>query len=172
MPTAHITPECMAHNPAPYVTILRDGGFEVRYPKNPLLARGLLSQEETIAELATVEAVIAGGEVFSPAVIQALPKLRVIARAGVGYDRVDVPAATARRVAVTITPTANHEAVAEQAFALILACAKDLVIGHKSLLAGQWRRDLTEPIRGKTLGLLGLGRIGRSTALRGIAMRM
>jgi phosphoglycerate dehydrogenase-like enzyme len=73
---------------------------------------------------------------------------------------------------VTITPTANHEAVAEQAFALILACAKDLVIGHKGLLAGQWRRDLTEPIRGKTLGLLGLGRIGRSTALRGIAMKM
>jgi D-3-phosphoglycerate dehydrogenase / 2-oxoglutarate reductase len=172
MPTALITPESMLHKPAPYVNILRAGGFEVRYPKNPLLARGLLSQEEAIGELSQVEAVIAGGEVFSPAVIQALPKLRVIARAGVGYDRVDVPSATARRVAVTITPTANHEAVAEQAFALILACAKDLVIGHQGLLAGKWRRDLTEPIRGKTLGLLGLGRIGRSTALRGIAMKM
>ena len=172
MPTALITPESMLHKPAPYVNILQAGGFEVRYPKNPLLARGLLSQQETIGELSQVEAVIAGGEVFSPAVIQALPKLRVIARAGVGYDRVDVPSATARRVAVTITPTANHEAVAEQAFALILACAKDLVIGHKGLLAGKWRRDLTEPIRGKTLGLLGLGRIGRSTALRGIAMKM
>lgn len=172
MPTALITPESMLHKPAPYVDILRAGGFEVRYPKNSLLARGILSPEETIGELAEVEAVIAGGELFSPAVIAALPKMRVIARAGVGYDRVDVPAATARRVAVTITPTANHEAVAEQALALILACAKDLVIGHKSLLAGQWRRDLTEPIRGKTLGLLGLGRIGRSTALRGIAMKM
>ncbi len=172
MPTALITPESMLHKPAPYVDILRAGGFDVRYPNNPLLARGILSQEETIAELADVQAVIAGGELFSPAVIQSLPKMRVIARAGVGYDRVDVPAATARKVAVTITPTANHEAVAEQAFALILACAKDLVIGHKSLLGGQWRRDLTEPIRGKTLGLLGLGRIGRSTALRGIAMRM
>lgn len=172
MPTALITPESMLHKPAPYVDILRGGGFDVRYPQNALLARGILSQEETIRELADVDAVIAGGEFFSPAVIQALPKMRVIARAGVGYDRVDVPAATARRVAVTITPTANHEAVAEQAFALILACAKDLVIGHKSLLAGQWRRDLTEPIRGKTLGLLGLGRIGRSTALRGIAMKM
>jgi phosphoglycerate dehydrogenase-like enzyme len=172
MPTALITPESMLRKSAPYVEILRAGGFDIRYPKNPLLARGLLSSEETIDELSVAEAVIAGGEVFSPAVIAALPKLRVIARAGVGYDRVDVPAATARRVAVTITPTANHEAVAEQAFALILACAKDLVIGHKGLLAGQWRRDLTEPIRGKTLGLLGLGRIGRSTALRGIAMKM
>ena len=172
MPTTLITPEVMLHKPAPYVDILRAGGFEIRYPNNPLLARGLLSQQETIAELDAIEAVIAGGEVFSPEVIAALPKLRVIARAGVGYDRVDVPAATARGVALTITPTANHEAVAEQAFALILACAKDLVIGHKGLLAGQWRRDLTEPIRGKTLGLLGLGRIGRSTALRGLGMRM
>ena len=172
MPTTLITPEVMLHKPAPYVDILRAAGIQIRYPQNPLLARGILSQQETIAELEGVEAVIAGGELFSPAVIAALPKLRVIARAGVGYDRVDVPAATAHRVALTITPTANHEAVAEQAFALILACAKDLVIGHKSLLAGQWRRDLTEPIRGKTLGLLGLGRIGRSTALRGIAMRM
>lgn len=172
MPTALITPESMLHKRAPYVDILHAGGFEVRYPKNPLLARGLLSQAETIRELADVEAVIAGGEVFSPAVIESLPRIRVIARAGVGYDRVHVPTASARRVAVTITPTANHEAVAEQAFALILACAKDLVIGHKSLLAGEWRRDLTEPIRGKTLGLLGLGRIGRSTALRGLAMKM
>ncbi len=172
MPSALITPESMLHKAAPYVDILRAGGFEVRYPTNPLLARGILSQEETIRELSGMEAVIAGGELFSPAVIQSLPQMRVIARAGVGYDRVDVPAATARRVAVTITPTSNHEAVAEQAFALILACAKDLVIGHKSLLAGQWRRELTEPIRGKTLGLLGLGRIGRSTALRGLAMKM
>lgn len=172
MPTALITPEVMLHKPAPYVDILRAGGFEIRYPSNPLLARGILSQEETIRELSGVEAVIAGGELFSPAVIGALPKMRVIARAGVGYDRVDVPAATERGIALTITPTANHEAVAEQAFALILGCAKDVILGHQSLLAGQWRREMTEPIRGKTLGLLGLGRIGRSTALRGLAMKM
>lgn len=172
MPTALITPEAMLHKPAPYVDILRAGGFEIRYPSNPLLARGLLSQEETIRELSEVEAVIAGGELFSPAVIGSLPKMRVIARAGVGYDRVDVPSATERRIAVTITPTANHEAVAEQALALILGCAKDVILGHQGLLAGQWRREMTEPIRGKTLGLLGLGRIGRSTALRGLAMKM
>jgi phosphoglycerate dehydrogenase-like enzyme len=172
MPTVLITPESMLHKPAPYVEILRAGGFDVVYPHNPLLPRGHLNQEETIRELLPAHAVIAGGEFFSAAVIDVLPNLRVIARAGVGYDRVDVVAATRRGIAVTITPTANHEAVAEQTFALILACAKDLVIGHRSLLAGQWRRDLTEPIRGKTLGLLGLGRIGRSTAVRGLAMKM
>jgi len=157
---------------APYVTILKDAGFEIHYPKNPLLARGLVTDEETISEFRGMNAIIAGGENFSPAVIAASPDLRVIARAGVGYDRVNVPAATRQRVALTITPTANHEAVAEHVFALMLASAKHVVRDDKSLRAGKWSRQLTQPIRGKTLGLLGLGRIGRSTAIRGVAMGM
>ena len=172
MPTVLITPESMLRVQAPYVTILREGGFEIRYPKNPLLARGLVSDAETIEELRGMEAVIVGGENFSPSVIAALPGLRVIARAGVGYDRVNVAAATQHKIALTITPTANHEAVAEHVFALMLASAKHVVRDDKNLRAGHWSRQLTQPIRGKTLGLLGLGRIGRSTALRGIAMGM
>lgn len=157
---------------APYVTILKAGGFDIRYPKNPQLARGLVTAEETIAELRGMNAIIAGGEFFTPAVIAALPELRVIARAGVGYDRVNVPAATEHRVALTITPTANHEAVAEHVFAILLASAKHVVRDDKNLRAGQWSRQLTQPVRGQTLGLLGLGRIGRSTAVRGVAMGM
>ena len=172
MPTVLITPEAMLHVQAPYVTILQAGGFDVRYPKNPLLARGLVTDAETIDEMTGMNAIIAGGENFSPPVIAALPELRVIARAGVGYDRVNVPAATQHRVALTITPTANHEAVAEHVFAIMLASAKHVARDDRNLRAGQWSRQLTQPIRGKTFGLLGLGRIGRSTALRGIAMGM
>lgn len=157
---------------APYVTILREGGFDIHYPKNPQLARGLVTDAETIDELRGMDSVIAGGENFNPAVIAALPGLRVIARAGVGYDRVNVPAATQHKVALTITPTANHEAVAEHVFAIMLASAKHVVRDDKRLRAGQWSRQLTQPIRGRTFGLLGLGRIGRSTALRGVAMGM
>lgn len=172
MPTVLITPESMLRVQAPYVAILQKTGFDIRYPKNSHLARGLVSDEETIEEFRGIDAIVAGGENFSPTVIAALPGLRVIARAGVGYDRVNVPAATKHRVALTITPTANHEAVAEHVFALMLASAKHVVRDDKNLRAGQWSRQLTQPLRGRTLGLLGLGRIGRSTALRGIGMGM
>jgi D-3-phosphoglycerate dehydrogenase len=172
VPTVLITPESMLHVQAPYVTILKEGGFDIHYPKNPQLARGLVTDAETIDELRGMNAIIAGGEHFNPAVIAALPDLKVIARAGVGYDRVNVPAATKHKVALTITPTANHEAVAEHVFAIMLASAKHVVRDDKNLRIGKWSRQLTQPIRGRTFGLLGLGRIGRSTAIRGVAMGM
>lgn len=170
MPVALITPEAMRDVPAPYVDILREGGFEVRYPRNPLFARGACEDAETIEELKDVHATIASTESYSEAILGQLPHLRVIARAGVGYDRVDVPAATARRVAVTITPTSNHESVAELALALLFGVTKSLVRNDRWLREGQWVRELLMPIRGNTFGILGLGRIGRSTAVRAKAL--
>ncbi len=173
MPVALITPEAMREKPAPYVDILRDAGFEIRYPKNPIFTRGHCSVEETIDELSVASAVIAGGEVFSEQALAALPNLRVIARSGVGYDKVNVPAATKYGKVVTITPTANHAAVAEHAFALIFAFAKSIVPNDVGLRAGRWPGGfLTRPVRGQILGIVGLGRIGRSTAVRGIALGM
>jgi len=173
MPVAMIVPEVMRPTDTPYAAILRLAGFEVIYPLDPLLSRGQSGEARLIEELAGVDAVIAGGgEAYTPAVIAALPRLKVIARAGVGYDRVHVPAATARRVAVTITPTANHEGVAEHALALLFAAAKYVVASDQQLRLGVWSRVLTEPIRGKTLGILGLGRIGRSLAVRAKALGM
>ena len=84
MPTALITPESMIDQPAPYVDSLRRAGFEIRYPTNRQLSRGISSDEETIAELEGVAAVLAGGELFNRRVLTALPQLRVIARVGVG----------------------------------------------------------------------------------------
>jgi len=161
-----ISPEAMREQPAPYVDILREAGFTVRYPRDPLFTRGLGGEAQTIEELRGCAAVIAGGELFTDAALAALPELRVVARAGVGFDRVDIPACTRRGVVVTITPTANHEAVAEHALALIFAVAKKVVSGDKATRAGRWPRDLLSPVRGQTLGILGLGRIGRSTAVR------
>jgi D-3-phosphoglycerate dehydrogenase / 2-oxoglutarate reductase len=172
MPVCLITPEAMREKPAPYVTILKEAGFEVRYPKNPIFTRGHCSVAETIDELSVADAVVAGGEVFSKEAMSALPNLRVIARSGVGYDKVDVPAATALGKVLTITPTANHEAVAEHAFALIFDFAKSIAANDRGMRAGKWPNFLTRPVRGQTLGLLGLGRIGRSTAIRGAALGM
>jgi phosphoglycerate dehydrogenase-like enzyme len=100
------------------------------------------------------------------------PKLRAIARTGVGYDAVDVAAATARKIPVIITPGTNQESVAEQAFALLLAVTRRIAANDALIRAGGWSRTLAMPIRGKTLGLVGLGRIGRAMASRGLAFGM
>jgi phosphoglycerate dehydrogenase-like enzyme len=166
-----ITPEGMRDKPAPYFTLLRDAGFQVRYPQNPIFTRGHGGEEETIRELENVSAVLAGGgEHYSPRALAQLPQLRVIARSGVGYDRIDVPAATANDIVVTITPTANHEAVAEHALLLLLALAKDLVVNDRRTRDGTWRTELNTPVRGMVLGIVGLGRIGRSLAVRAKAL--
>jgi phosphoglycerate dehydrogenase-like enzyme len=172
MPTVVISPETMREKSAPYVDLLREAGFDVRYPKDPLFTRGLGGEKQTIEELRGAVAVIAGGEHFTERALEALPELRVIARAGVGFDRVDIAACTRRSIPVTITPTANHDAVAEHTLALILAAAKRIVANDKATRAGQWPRALTQPVRGKTLGIFGLGRIGRSTAVRAMLLGM
>ena len=167
MPTVLISPEAFLHQPeASYARLLRDAGFEIRYPQNPTFTRGLGPEEETIEALKDAVAVIAGGEHLTRRVIESSPSLRVIARSGVGFDRVDIAAATERNIAVTITPTANHEAVAEQALALLLGVAKNVALNDRNLRAGRWSQILTAPVRGRTAGLIGLGRIGRSTAIR------
>lgn len=172
MPVVLITPEAMREQPHPYVPALLEAGFEIRYPKNPQFARGLGDAEEMVAELQGVHASIASGERYSREVLARLPQLRVIARAGVGYDRVDVSAATDHRVAITITPTSNHEAVAELAMALLFGVTKSIVSNDRRVRSGEWPRKLLMPMRGRTFGLVGLGRIGRSTALRAKALGM
>ena len=172
MPVVLITPEEMLHKPSRYVDALRDAGFEIAYPEDPTFTRGLCSEEETIEPLSRCDAVIAGGEWFSRAILAKLPRLRVIARSGVGYDRVDVSAATERNVVVSITPNGNYEAVAEQTLALLLAVAKSVVSFDRNLRDNRWQRELTRPVRGSTLGIVGLGRIGRAVAERTLAMGM
>src|SRR6516162_3643379 len=107
MPFVAVTPEPLFRFPGSYVERLKSAGFEVRYPSRP----GLPRESETIELLQGASAVIAGGEKYSDAVLDKLPDLRVIARFGVGYDAVDVAAATQRGIPVAITPDVNHDAV-------------------------------------------------------------
>jgi len=91
---------------------------------------------------------------------------------GVGYDLIDLEAATRHNVVVTITPGTNHDSVAEQAFALLLALARNIVANDRTIHRGGWDRALVAPIRGKTLGLVGMGRIGQAVAVRARAFGM
>src|SRR5207247_8433647 len=81
-------------------------------------------------------------------------------------------AATDHGVAVTITPGTNQDAVAEHTFALILALTKEVVVQHLAVKAGGWPRRPNLPLRGRTLGIAGLGRIGKAVAVRGAAFGM
>ncbi len=119
-----------------------------------------------------VNALLAGGEHLTAKVFAAVPELRVVARAGVGFDRVDVPAATKHKVVVTITPTANHAAVAEHTLALMFGVARGVALNDRVLRSGQWIRRTLKPVRGRTIGIVGLGRIGRSTAKRCVGLEM
>ncbi len=172
MPSVLIFPEAYYKTEAPYVQMFQDAGFEIRYPEYPTFTRGLHSEEETIEVIAGVDATVAGGEYYTPRVIESLPQLKVIARAGVGFDRVDVESATSHQVAVTVTPTSNHESVAELTLALLFAVTKKIVVNDRAVRGGAWPTDLLMPIRGQTFGILGLGRIGRSTAVRARALGM
>jgi len=168
MPKCLIAPQTLASIEGPFLQVLREAGFELVYPDKPLQ----LTEDELLERLKGVEASIAGSEPYTRRVIAAHPQLRVTARAGVGYDAVDVAAATEHGIAVCITPGTNQDAVAEHTFTLILALAKGLIPQHLATLQGKWPRTATLPLRGRTLGILGLGRIGKAVALRGIAFGM
>jgi phosphoglycerate dehydrogenase-like enzyme len=163
-----ITPATLAGLDGPHVKILREAGFDITYPP----PSWLLSEADLMQQLGTTSGVIAGSEPYTRRVLAAHPALRVIARAGVGYDAVDVEAATDHGVAVCIAPGTNQESVAEHAFALILALAKGVVTQHNGTRSGQWPRQTNLPLRGSTLSIAGLGRIGKAVAERGAAFSM
>jgi phosphoglycerate dehydrogenase-like enzyme len=151
-----------------FVEVLREAGFELVYPNTGTQ----LLEDELMAFLPGIKASLAGSEPYTARVLAANPQLRVIARVGVGYDAVDVAAATKHGCAVTITPGTNEGSVAEHTFCLILGLAKRLVSQHLGVKEGGWPRSVNLPLRGRTLGIAGLGRIGKAVALRGAAFGM
>ncbi len=108
------------------------------------------------------------------AVLEAGRDLKVVGRAGVGLDNVDVPAATRLGVMVVNAPESNVLSAAEHAFALLLAQARNVPQAHAALVAGRWERSKWEGVElhGKTLGVVGLGRIGALVAQRALAFGM
>jgi phosphoglycerate dehydrogenase-like enzyme len=168
MPKVLIAPATLANIGGAYLEALRGAGLEVVFSPFP----AQMVEEQLLPTLAGVDASLAGSEPYTRRVLEANPRLRVIARAGVGYDAVDLAAATARGIAVTITPGTNQDAVAEHAFALMLALVKNLIPQHLGTVAGRWPRQSNLPLRGRALGIAGLGRIGKAVAVRGAVFGM
>ncbi|MBI3849512.1 MAG: phosphoglycerate dehydrogenase [Verrucomicrobia bacterium] len=107
-------------------------------------------------------------------VIEAASKLRVVGRAGVGVDNVDVEAATQRGIVVMNTPSGNTISTAELTFSMLMALARKIPQAHASMKAGEWNRKVFQGVElyNKTLGILGMGRIGSEVARRAIVFGM
>ncbi len=130
---------------------------------------------ELMADLSDADAlVVRSATKVTRDVIDAAPKLRVIARAGTGVDNVDVAAATARGIVVMNAPGANSLSVAELAMGLILSMARNIPAADASMKTSKWEKAkfAGAEIRSKTLGLVGLGRIGQEVAARAHAFEM
>jgi phosphoglycerate dehydrogenase-like enzyme len=152
-----------------YRPILENAGYTLSFPARPDFGpESQMTEAELLAELPGCQASLAGSEPYTPAVIAkaAAAGLRVIARAGVGYDAIDLQAATEHGVAVCYAPGTNQEAVAEHAFMLILALVRNLRWQDIEIRKGAWPRKAVGFIRGSTLGIVGLGRIGKAMATR------
>jgi len=127
------------------------------------------------AALADADALVVRSEtVVDEAVFAAAPRLRVVARAGVGVDNIDVAAATRSGVLVLNAPGANAVSAAEHTIALLLAISRQLIDANSTLHDGRWERKRFQPfdLKGKTVGIVGLGRVGSLVARRLAAFEM
>ncbi len=141
---------------------LEDAVEEVRY--NPLGRP--LKASELKGMVRDIDGIIAGVDEINEEVVGAAPRLKVISRYGVGVDGIDIEAATSRGIVVTNTPGANTSAVAELTIGLMIALARKICEASSSTRNGLWPRMIGIGLKGKTVGLVGLGRIGKEVARR------
>jgi D-3-phosphoglycerate dehydrogenase len=154
---------------------LSDAGLELIGTEHDVDYRIGLARDDFLAVLPEFEAlVVRSGIKVDAEAIAAGAKLRVIGRAGVGVDNIDVAAATRAGIVVVNAPTANTIAAAELTVGLMYALARNIPTGEASLRRGEWRRAefVGTELRGKTLGIVGLGKIGMAVAQRALAMEM
>jgi len=138
----------------------------------PAPAKDLEAIKKQLAEATAW--ILRSGTKVTAELLEAAPQLKVIGRAGIGVDNIDLEAATRRGVLVMNTPGGNAVSVAEHTFALLLALARRVPAADQSTRAGEWRKSEFAgfELKGKTLGLVGLGRIGQEVARRALAFEM
>ena len=131
-----------------------------------------LSSKEVGELLEGIDGYIAGLDYIDKNALSKANKLKVISRYGIGIDRVDLKVAKEKKIRVTNTPNTNTVAVCELAFSLLLCLVRDLINIDRKVKNGQWPRNIGTELKGKTLGLIGFGAIGKSMAVRAKAFGM
>jgi D-3-phosphoglycerate dehydrogenase / 2-oxoglutarate reductase len=153
--------------PGVHHELLAKAGFDV------VRERGPLSEARMLELAGQFDALLCGDDALTRAVIRrSLPRLKVISKYGIGIDKIDVQAATDFKIPVLFTPGVNHTTVAEHTFALLLAAVRHLVLEANHVAQGRWTRVTGTEIFGKTIGIVGFGRIGSEVAVRSRAFGM
>lgn len=164
----------MAHETVLVTT--RSFGREIPQPMERLKRQGVrilewregsgLDEADLRAKVAQTDAWIVAFHPIGSALLDAAPRLRIIAKHGVGVDNIDISAATARGIVVATAPGANDQAVADLTMALLLSLLRRIPEASASVKTGRWERFLGCGLSGKVMGILGLGRIGQNVARR------
>src|SRR5206468_5309986 len=154
-----LTTTSFQDTPGKHHDVLAKSGFEVVRARGPL-------NEAQVLELVTsgggFDGLLNGDDIITAKVIDAaLPRLKVIAKYGIGLDSIDVKYATSKKIPVLFTPGVNETTVAEHAIGLMIAVAKNFWFHMRAVKGGKWSRQTGAELYGKTLGILGLGRIGK-----------
>lgn len=147
---------------------LTQKGIEVEVP--PLVQQ--LSEEELLEIIDQFDGVIAGDDPFTAKVLEQGKRLKIVAKWGIGVDAIDLEAAKQLGIPVVNTPGAFPDEVADVALGYIILLARHLHRMHQSVLAGGWQQIPGTTLRGKTLGVIGVGSIGRAVVRRGNAVGM
>ena len=147
---------------------LRKAGYELRFGSG----KGSTTSADVIESLEGCAAAIAGQERYDAEVFDACPELAIVVRFGVGFDAVDVPAATERGVLVATIPGTNEWGVADHTLGMMLDLAHGISRHDRQMRRGEWQPQQGVDVWRATLGIVGLGRIGRSVALRAAGFDM
>lgn len=170
MPRVLVTPHLLRRQGGPFADILTAAGMEVVYPPGDL---DTVKAGQLAPLLDGIDAMLASTELMSREILGS-SRLRVIARMGVGYDAIDIPAASDLGIAVTITPGVLEESVAEHTVALLLGLTRDVIGRDREVRDGHWIRTPLPRMAGKTFGIVGLGRIGKAVVprVKGLGMKI
>ena len=153
--------------PGPHHPLMAAQGWDIVRERGPLT-------EVRMLELAgDFDAFLCGDDAITRAVLEkSLPRLKVISKYGIGLDKIDVAATKELKIPVLFTPGVNHTTVAEHTFGLLLGLAKHIVTTAAAARRGEWLRLTGHEILDKTIGIIGLGRIGKEVAIRARAFGM
>ena len=162
-----LTTTSFQDTPGGHHQLLADTGWEI------IRARGPLNEADTLALVGDIDGYICGDDLITRKVLEkALPRLKVISKYGIGVDKIDVKSCTEFGLPLLFTPGVNHTTVAEHTFLLLLALEKNLFYHTDSTRSGGWKRKTGHELLEKTIGIIGLGRIGKEVAIRARAFGM
>jgi D-3-phosphoglycerate dehydrogenase len=162
-----LTTTSFQDTPGEHHDLLAKTGWEI------IRARGPLNEADTLALVGDIDGYICGDDAITRKVLEkARPKLKVLSKYGIGVDKIDVKSATEFGIPVLFTPGVNHTTVAEHNFLLLLALEKNFLFHTDSTRSGGWKRKTGHELLDKTIGIIGMGRIGREVAIRAKAFGM